>query len=575
MNNISRCSIFITKGHIGQHIPRPFLETKNVRALSEMMQAGALRASIPVAAPFPVTMHNPPGPLVQLMSQIAAPLAKPCPPHKGTSVTALARNHPEIFPREVVMNAAANDTFARTTIVERVCQPGCLYTTAVKAGGVHYMPRPSRRHYVPDATSKDFALLQARGNAPAAACLQSWHAVVENATGRPIMTLDLATVSVVVDVGRAIRLTRKEGHVAVDLFQGGQKTTAQAASDSAGHVLAAVAGLMGMSLEELNKHFSLPQGRVVYTVNGPPRAAGDKRKRDDEEPGLLRGQPNAGLTLARNPPCCKCNEPTRPARAFKPHPKDETKIVMCPACAKDPNGIVVGHLHYRPTRPQRLAASLHVAPRQPPLTETVGITIGLCCQRIHDAPVHVDRNTLHPLAALIVDNPAYFKHVAPMIGFSPDDMCRMRASTKTRIVWCNEHLTGDARKGFLKLCAQFKLRMVRYLPPCACAPLGFECPSVCWQVPLHGFVHELNKLIPNRPATPFGTPPTRESLMQRIAWCAEHLTGNAKTQFHSACEAYKTQTVKLTPVFFSCGRDLPRPPAFCAGVRGRSRVRAR
>ncbi len=75
------------------------------------------------------------------------------------------------------------------------------------------------------------------------------------------------------------------------------------------------------------------------------------------------------------------------------------------------------------------------------------------------------------------------------------------------------------------------------------------------QVPLHGFVHRLNKLIPNRPATPFGTPPTRESLMQRIAWCEEHLTGNAKTQFHSACEAYNTRTVKLTPVFFSCGSD--------------------
>lgn len=537
-----------------------------------MIRAGTSHGQqIQVAAVHPTQPH---GALTQLHG-IAAPFAMATqrPVMPGTPVRTLVRRYPEVYPLRVVLGG----TYTRTTTVDTVCEPGWIYETAVTANGVHYMPTISPGHYATNATSKErkeFALRKANGNADAAACLETWHTHVEKTTGMPIGTLHYPTVSVQIDIARAVRLTNGGEHVTVDLFRGGggEPKTARAESDSVPHVLTAIAGLMNMSTEEFNKRYSLPQARVLYPVNGEPKA---KRKRGDEQPGLLRDQPTADLTLTRNPPCCRCNEPTRPARAFKPHPKDKTKLVMCRACAADPTGILVGHLHYRPTKPQRLTASLHVAPRQPLLNETVGITIGLCCQRLRDAPEPVDTSTLHPLAALIVESEAYFKYVAPMIGFSPDDMLAIRASAKTRIVWCNEHLTGDARKGFLKLCAQFKLRMVRYLPPCACAPLGFECPSVCWQVPLHGFVHELDKLIPNRPATPFGTPPTRESLMQRIAWCEDNLTGSAKTRFRSACEAYKTQTVKLTPVFFSCGRDLPRPPAFCAGVRGRSRVRAR
>jgi hypothetical protein len=279
----------------------------------------------------------------------------------------------------------------------------------------------------------------------------------------PIGTLDYGSVSIVADVARAARLTLGEGgHVTVDLHQGAQKKTAQAASDSAADVLSAVAGLVAgiSSVAGLNAHFSL-QGRVVYPVNGPPRAVDNKRKRGDEQPGLLRGKPTADIAVYRNPPCCKCNEPTRLARAFRSNPKDETKLVMCPACARDAKGIVVGNLHYRPTTPKRLKGSLHVAPPQPLLKETVGITIDLSCQRIRNAPVPVDRSTLHPLAALIVDNEAYFNHVSPMIGFSPEDMLTIRASTKRRIAWCHAHLTGDALAALLRLCAQLKLKMVR------------------------------------------------------------------------------------------------------------------
>ena len=67
------------------------------------------------------------------------------------------------------------------------------------------------------------------------------------------------------------------------------------------------------------------------------------------------------------------------------------------------------------------------------------------------------------------------------------------------------------------------------------------------QVPLHDFVHALDKLIPNRPETPFGTPPTHESLRPRIAWCHANLSGPERTQLDSKCEEYRTRKVKQPP----------------------------
>ena len=296
-----------------------------------MLRAGTSRTPPQTQVAIPLLMQ--PGPLVQVIHT-----SRPAPPTLRTRVL----ENPETFPRMVVLG----DTFSRTTTVETVCPPGCVCTTTVTVGDVHYPPMATRRHYAPSATigeRRQFALSKANGNAAAAECLLTWHALVENVTGVPIGTLEYPTVSIVVDVARAARLTReKDGHVTVELYQGVQKKTAQAASDSAADVLSAVAGLVAgiSSVAGLNAHFSL-QG-CVYPVNGPPRAV-NKRNRGDEQPGLLRGKPTADITLYRNPPCCKCNEPTRLARAFKTNPKDETRLVMCPACARDPEGIA-GHI---------------------------------------------------------------------------------------------------------------------------------------------------------------------------------------------------------------------------------------
>ena len=190
-----------------------------------MLCAGTSRTPPQTQVAIPLLMQ--PGQLVQVIHT-----SRPAAPTLRTRVL----ENPQTVPRMVVLG----DTFSRTTTVETVCPPGCVYTTTVTVGDVHYPPMATRRHYAPSATSGErmqLALCKANGNAAAAECLMTWHALVENVTGRPIGTLDYGSVSIVADVARAARLTLGEGgHVTVDLHQGAQKKTAQAASDSAADV---------------------------------------------------------------------------------------------------------------------------------------------------------------------------------------------------------------------------------------------------------------------------------------------------------------------------------------------------